>query len=436
MTLKGFLGIVCTVCVLGALGLGGYVLFKDAEAPLITLSPSVDSISPKKELTLNISDPSGIRSVSVFATKGTDRFSLIEKNFVEAPMSEKLTFTLKDSGLRDGAFELEVVATDASFASFGKGNTGSQRFAMQLDSRPPRVITKTTPPYVRRGGAGVVAYNLSEKVGKTGVRVGDLFFPAYLQPSGEYLCFFAFPHFLTIKEFSPELMAEDLAGNVTAFNLPLYPIDKQFRHDNISLSDNFLNSKMPEFADRFPEAQNTLELFLLVNRSLRKANEEKLLELGRDTTNTMAWKGAFDRLPRSANRAGFADHRSYIYNGKTIDEQTHLGLDLASTAMADIPAANHGRVIFADDLGIYGLMVLVDHGAGVMSLYSHMSEIAVDVGTEVEKGDILGKTGTTGMAGGDHLHFGVLISGVEVQPLEWLDGRWIDHNIYGRLQPQ
>jgi murein DD-endopeptidase MepM/ murein hydrolase activator NlpD len=169
---------------------------------------------------------------------------------------------------------------------------------------------------------------------------------------------------------------------------------------------------------------------------MRKSNEEKLLEVGRNTASSMLWKGEFLRLPNSANRAGFADHRSYIYGGRVVDEQTHLGLDLASLAMAPIPAANSGRVVFAGNLGIYGQLVIVDHGLGLMSLYSHMSEIAVNVGTEVKKGDILGRTGTTGMAGGDHLHFGMLVSGVQVQPIEWLDSHWIKDNVIDRLEPK
>lgn len=270
----------------------------------------------------------------------------------------------------------------------------------------------------------------------SGVKVGDLFFPGFRQPNGDYYCFFAFPHFLTVQQYAPDIMAEDMAGNVTSSRLAFRPIDKQFRHDNIPLSDNFLNSKMPDFQADFPDATSMLDLFLKVNSVMRKSNEEKLLEVGRNTASNMLWKGEFLRLPNSANRAGFADHRSYIYGGRVVDEQTHLGLDLASLAMAPIPAANSGRVVFAGNLGIYGQLVIVDHGLGLMSLYSHMSEIAVNVGTEVKKGDILGRTGTTGMAGGDHLHFGMLVSGVQVQPIEWLDSHWIKDNVIDRLEPK
>jgi murein DD-endopeptidase MepM/ murein hydrolase activator NlpD len=123
-----------------------------------------------------------------------------------------------------------------------------------------------------------------------------------------------------------------------------------------------------------------------------------------------------------------------MHNGKEIDHQTHLGIDLASTRHAPIPAAANGRVVVAaHDFGIYGNAIIIDHGLGLQSLYSHLSQIDVAVGDTVKRGQIIGKTGATGMAGGDHLHFGVLCSGIPVNPYEWWDGTWIKNNITSKL---
>jgi murein DD-endopeptidase MepM/ murein hydrolase activator NlpD len=130
-----------------------------------------------------------------------------------------------------------------------------------------------------------------------------------------------------------------------------------------------------------------------------------------------------------STRAGFADHRTYYYHTKPIDKQVHLGIDIASTRQADVKAAEKGIVIYTDYLGIYGNMVMLDHGQGVFSLYSHMSQINVSVGDTVEQDVVIGSTGTTGMAGGDHLHFSMLINGVFVTPKEWWDQHWIDVTI-------
>ncbi|MDR2488938.1 MAG: M23 family metallopeptidase, partial [Desulfovibrio sp.] len=172
-----------------------------------------------------------------------------------------------------------------------------------------------------------------------------------------------------------------------------------------------------------------------VNGELRQSNEATLLEIGRTSAPRALWNDAFMPLPNAAARAGFAEHRTYFYNGVKQDaEATHLGLDLASLARSPVPAGNDGVVVFADYLGIYGNLVVLDHGLGLQSLYSHMSEISVNAGQQVTRGQTLGRTGATGMAVGDHLHFGILISGMEVSPVEWLDPKWIRDNITDRLR--
>jgi len=146
------------------------------------------------------------------------------------------------------------------------------------------------------------------------------------------------------------------------------------------------------------------------------------------------WKGVFLRLPGSANRAGFADHRTYKYNGKEVDRQVHMGVDLASLTRAEVPAANRGRVLATEKVGIFGNTVLIDHGFGLTTLYAHLSSISVSKGDMVEKGQIIGKTGITGLAVGDHLHFGVAVSNVFVNPLEWWDPAWIHNNILQKIE--
>ena len=203
-----------------------------------------------------------------------------------------------------------------------------------------------------------------------------------------------------------------------------------------NISDNFLNSKEDVFKELVPDDISNLERYVRINNEVRISNEKTLLEIGKNTSPTMLWSGAFKRLPGSASKASFGDQRTYMHNGTKIDEQTHMGQDLASVAHAPIPAANDGKVVFAEPLGIFGNLVVIDHGLGLMSLYSHLSEIHVKVGDVVQKGAIIAKTGSTGLAFGDHLHFGILVGGVEVTPLEWLDPKWIKDNITGRLNAQ
>jgi len=148
----------------------------------------------------------------------------------------------------------------------------------------------------------------------------------------------------------------------------------------------------------------------------------------------MRWEGPFLRMPYSAPRAGFADSREYLYNGKSVDHQVHLGVDLAATARYPVPSANGGKVIFNRFVGIYGNTVVLDHGFGLFSLYAHLSESLVSSDQVVKKGEIIGKTGTTGLAGGDHLHFSMMVHDTFVTPIEWWDGAWISNNIGSKLK--
>jgi murein DD-endopeptidase MepM/ murein hydrolase activator NlpD len=173
--------------------------------------------------------------------------------------------------------------------------------------------------------------------------------------------------------------------------------------------------------------------FLKFNREVRQDNFKQLLRIVENTDKKLYWKGTFLRLPKSARKAGFADHRRYKYKGHIIDRQIHMGVDLASVAHSPVSASNTGKVAFAEYMGIYGKTVIIDHGFGLFSMYSHLSDFNIKKGQIVSKGEIIGRTGTTGLAGGDHLHFGMLVHNTFINPVEWWDASWIKNNISGKI---
>ena len=154
-----------------------------------------------------------------------------------------------------------------------------------------------------------------------------------------------------------------------------------------------------------------------------------MVELSRNSAPEFLWSGAFLQMPNSARAANFAETRTYVYEGREVDRQTHLGLDLASTARAPIPAPNAGRVVFAGWMSLYGNAVIIDHGYGLLSLCGHMSTVDVTAGDNVSKGDRIGTSGATGLAGGDQLHLEIFIHGMSVDPIEWFDAKWIRDNL-------
>ena len=428
------IGYVIVLLLLVAVGFGAWHMLSDLDGPSISLSPDTGSIAPSKNLRFAVSDPSGVRSLKVTIHRKDQSLVLLDRTFTSPSNRQEVEIGLKESGLRDGTFQLEAEARDMAFMGLGSGNSRTARWEMRLDGQAPQVRVRTTAPALRRGGMAAIGYTVSEDVETTGVRIKDHFFPAFRQASGIYFCLFPWALDVTKAEFLPEIVSVDLAGNESRTRVILNASDHNYKNDTLNISDKFLDSKMPALAHLAPEAGSNLEIYLHMNNVVRRENENTLMELGTNTAPTMLWQGAFKRLPGSASRAGFGDHRTYMHNGTKIDEQTHMGQDLASTARAPIPAANAGTVVYAGDLGIYGLMVLIDHGLGLQSLYSHMSEIGVAVGDTVKQGDIIGKTGTTGLAGGDHLHFGMVLHGIQIQPTDWFDAKWVRNMVTGRLQ--
>jgi murein DD-endopeptidase MepM/ murein hydrolase activator NlpD len=424
------------VFLLLACALGGlYYVKAEWTPPTLTLTPEHNKASARTVFTVTAADKdSALRSLQIVATQAGKDVELVNKTLPEGMTDLREEFSIPRTGLTNGPLTLTVTVKDSSWHRFGHGNRAQIVRELDIDSKSPVVSVLSGQHNVNYGGTGLVVYSTDEELAVSGVRMGDHFFPGYPYQPGKYLCFFAIPYNLDPASVTPTLAASDLAGNEVSIGFLFRALPKKFKQDSISISDSFLQSKMGQFTALYPELAQPIDIFLKVNSELRAKNVASLMQSGKDTVPQMLWDGAFLRLPNSAPMAGFADNRTYVYQGQAVDNQTHLGVDLASLAASPVPAANKGRVIQAEFMGIYGNMVVIDHGFGVQSLYSHLSEIHVQKGENVQRGQIIGKTGATGMAGGDHLHFGMLISGLEVQPIEWWDPHWIKDNITSKLQ--
>jgi murein DD-endopeptidase MepM/ murein hydrolase activator NlpD len=305
---------------------------------------------------------------------------------------------------------------------------------------PPSLSLVSTQHYVTQGGSGVVVYRVGEGATRDGVRVGSWFFSGRPLPGssgGERVALFGVPWDMG-DDKAIRLLAEDEAGNSSevAFVDQYFP--KPPGSDTIKLEDAFINRVVPEIMAQTPGLEDKgtpLDNYLQVNRDLRKKNAAELVELSRQSEARFLWKEPFLPLHNAAVKSSFADQRSYVYNDKPVDQQTHLGYDLAVTERSPVTAANKGVVKLARYFGIYGNTVVLDHGFGLMTLYSHLSSIDVKDGQEVERGAVIGRTGKTGLAGGDHLHFTTLVGGLPVRPTEWWDPHWIHDRVAVRLAP-
>ncbi|MFP4532278.1 MAG: M23 family metallopeptidase [Desulfobacterales bacterium] len=444
--LKLFLVIILGAAVIGP---GGWFLWTKYEgsAPEIDLDLKKDVIGAETEISCKIKDRlSGVRKLWVGLIRDGEETVLLEKSIdADAEASSgagrtvdfNITINTEELGISDGPAVLRIVAWDHSWRNWWKGNVAYLEKELAFDTRPPRLTVLTNQHNVAQGGSGLVAYRLSETCEKSGVYVGEEFFPGYsgyFEDEAIYVALFALPYDHS-ADTDLYVKAEDAAGNTARSGFYHYIRKQEFKTDILPISDRFLEWKMPEFEDQIAlsEDASLIDKFLYVNRKLRKKNNQTLLDTGGRSEPGFLWQGAFDRLPNSARRANFADHRVYTYNGENIDQAVHMGIDLASIRHADVPAANAGKVVFAGEIGIYGNTVVIDHGFGLFSVYSHLSRINLNQGERVAKGEIIGNTGTSGLAGGDHLHYGMFINHVYVNPVEWWDGTWIAHNITSKL---
>jgi murein DD-endopeptidase MepM/ murein hydrolase activator NlpD len=419
------------LCVLILVGLAGFVLLRDGSAPVLKLTPQTGAASYATNFSLDLTSArAGLKDCVITATQDGKRVEVLRRSFSDKQLAHTEAFHLpRVAGFKEGPLELAIVVRDNALLAFlGRGKTSLVQH-LTLDFSPPRLSVNPGIHNVNQGGGGLVSYTISKPVERTGVMVGERFFPAFQQKDGQFLCYFAMPYNMAPADFKPKVIAQDKAGNEATQSITVLAIPKVFKSDKLNIPDEFLNDKMSQYSSMYPELKTPLDIYKRVNTELRKQNEADLLKIGQDTSPTPLWTGPFLRLPAAAGRAGFGDQRDYYYNGEKIDHQTHMGVDLASVANAPVPAANAGRIVYAGFFGIYGNCVIIDHGLGLQSLYSHLSEIEVTKGTDVKKGQVIAKTGATGLAGGDHLHFGMIISGLQVSPVEWWDEHWIKDNI-------
>ncbi|MFK7898242.1 MAG: M23 family metallopeptidase [Myxococcota bacterium] len=442
------------VAVIAAVVVGAWPRMED-EAPLLEGPASVELGVAGASHTLRWSDAgTGLRKVEAYlelgdATVSEDgaevppkRIVLHENRWRGTTLSgpplptetEQAAVTLDATklGLQDGSATLVLAARDWSWSDGFEGNASELRIPVTIDRKAPTLSAVSGLTYVRRGGSAAVVYRAGEDAASSGVRVGDAFFPGIATGGGASLAVFAIP---IDAPAGPDVrvVAMDAFGNEATARFDVRVQEKNFAETSIGLSDRFLDRVAVRLGEASGMTEATpLATFQRVNSELREKNEAVIADaIGAPTPKQ--WEGGFAQMRNSSVTSQFAELRHYTSGGARVSIARHYGYDLASTGHAPITASNGGTVIYAGDNGIYGTLVLIDHGLGITTLYGHLSSLAVAVGDRVEKDQKLGRSGATGLAGGDHLHFAVLVGETYVDPIEWWDPKWVDEHIDARL---
>jgi murein DD-endopeptidase MepM/ murein hydrolase activator NlpD len=442
VTGRGWLGISFAVLLLCG-GVLAWIRF-EGNAPTVE-GPTSLLIGSSSSVAFDIGDlGSGLREIQISVQQADGETVAFERSFsgdlrtggdsAGAPERIEIEIDPKALGLVHGDASLTVTARDWSWRNSFSGNETQHQIPLKIDLEKPRIQVASGLTYVSRGGSGSVSYSINEETTRDGVMVGANFYRGFPAPgedasSGRRFALFAVP---TDSPREPKIVvvAEDRAGNIANTGWPVVLKERVLPEANITLPDRFLKVKVRNLADAAGIPQDDLlRAFNQINTELRAANEAKIKELVSNPSGSKLWNGAFTQLQNSKVTSKFAEQRSYFVDGQKISEATHFGYDLASTAGASIQASNSGVVIFAGDIGIYGNCVIIDHGMDLFSLYAHLSSMSVSASDRVEKNDTLGFSGATGLAGGDHLHFAILLGGTYVEPLEWWDPLWVKTHV-------
>jgi murein DD-endopeptidase MepM/ murein hydrolase activator NlpD len=410
------------------------------EKPSFTSSDEIRTLGGKSSLNLTFSDPkSGLSKTELSLSQDGRSYPL---SAISYPPGKYRTYNVQvvvdpvKLKLHEGPATLRIAATDSALFS----NSMTLDRPVMIDFGPPQITPLSPQNHVNPGGTCVVAYRVSEPVTTTGIVVDSAFFKAYpatLSGKPSFIAYFAIPMEAGIRPLSIRIMARDQGGNESSTTVPYVLVNrKPFRSDQMMLSDSFLQQKMPEFQAAYPQlrGKSLLDAFLYVNTQMREENFKTIQGLCGKSEPRQLWNDTFLRMKNASPMALYGDRRTYMYGGKPVGESIHGGVDLASTIQAPIEAANSGNVVFAGPLGIYGNTVIIDHGFGLFTLYGHLSSISVKSAQTVSRGSVIGASGVSGLAGGDHLHFGIMLGGQFVNPQEWWDPHWIKDNVLRKME--
>ncbi len=413
----------------------GFVWLSGKKADL-KLAKAVPAIGIETPIRVQADDPHGVKSFSASIEQNGQSQTVYQDQTKSKQTSRIYSFFAGKKAatfLKEGTAKLVLKASSNDL----RGSTTTVSQDLQVVLRPPSIVADGRQHYINQGGAELVTLDLGGNWTEAGVRVANYSagtFPMPGQPDNSNQRFSLFPYPWDVSpETVPLAFARNGAGTevTTTFWVRVFP--KKFHERDINLTDPELQKVDGELD---PQGTGSLiDRFVRLNREMRRANAQQIYDLRTNTENRMLWSGPFIPM-KGARESYFADKRSYIYNGKKVDEQVHLGYDLAQTTNMPVKAANSGKVIYADRLGLYGNCVIIDHGYSLQSLYGHMSRIIVKVGDRVQKEQQIGISGMTGMAFGDHVHFSMMIAGIQVDPKEWWDEHWIHDRILSKIGPQ
>ncbi len=425
------------VALLAPVVCGGAALMFLSSRSTLAFDPAPKAIGESTPIAIRVANPHGTRRVAVEIEQNGSRVTLAEFSkpatrfmfFRRHDAPQVVHFALGKAAVKEGKARLIVEATSNDL----RASTDSIASDVDVVFHPPSVSTDGFQHYINQGGSEMALLTPSGAWTEAGVRVGNISFSSFPLRGSERIALFAYSWDLA-PTVAPFVYAKNAAGEQARAEFWFKIFPKKFRARDLVIDDRFLEKVVNQIDPN--GSGDLLPRFLKINGDMRRENNKTLADLRLKTADKFLWTQPFLQLANSKVESAFADVRTYVYQGKKVDQQVHLGFDLAVSAHTPVLAANDGTVVWAAPLGIYGNCIVIDHGLSLQSIYAHLSEFGVKEGDPVKRGQLIGKSGSTGLAGGDHLHFSMQIGGVQVNPIEWWDEHWIHDHILSRLGPE
>jgi len=310
-----------------------------------------------------------------------------EKNTVE-------TVPIDTTNLKEGEHSLTVKVVDGAL----RRNTTIESINFTADNTPPALEIEPRPAAVKQGYTLAIFVKSDEPLsGLSGRLFGrdTVFYPSESDDK-LYRGLVGVSVYEKVKTHPLEITGIDRAGN------------QQTKQGDIQVK----KTKFEKGVVNLPKRKKRL----LTDTKARSLDKKKTTQAYSKEETKQLWNNMSIRPTTGWVTSSFGKRR--VYNNGVL-KSVHLGLDIANKTGTPVKAINSGIVALAESLPIHGISVIINHGQGVYSAYNHLSETQVNVNDRVEKGQIIGLIGETGQATGPHLHWGVRVNGINVNPEEW-----------------
>ena len=371
---------------LGALSILSLSACVDLQPPVVSMVAldNAEVYQGVVEIQGKATDPSGLAALEI-SVDGSAPVPL-------PATSGDFAHPLDTTSLPDGAHLVTVTATDGA----RQANRASGSLALVTDNTPPALEIAERSLQTAQGHVLPVFVRSDEILHDPKVRFLDKEIPLYALSPTLYRALFGVSVKQEAGTFPLTIEATDAHGNAGSREVSVALAETDFKRGG------YIKLTKKQQANQKDDSKVTHD------RSIRE-------EAWAHVEPRQLWGGAFARPTEGPVSSPFGKYREYSSGVKS----HHLGLDLSNETGTPVYAANDGVVLVADPLYIMGNHVVVFHGQGVASAYSHLSAIEVKRGDRVRKGQLVGLMGSTGQSTGPHLHWEVVVSGVKIRPELW-----------------